>query len=408
LGDIGNINMDQIAKAISKNRSLTAENAHLFYDVQNTTLTLYDVTSSSFLYYIHRNATNEHDLFTDLTPPGLCTLASLNPNLTCLRLEKCGRMDSTVLDSWSRSLSSLTRLELVGPFLVRAPAWQSFFASHRSLTGFLITHSPRFDLDCMKALQKHCPRLTELRLREVEKLDDEFVDVMKGLTGLTYLDLGYSTTSLSEHALVDLMDAVGAGLTHLDLSGHSSLTDTFLVDGIKEHARALTELALSNVPLLTDEGVAEFFDAWAVKDEDGCLSSPSLTTLDLSRNTNLSSAALIAILSHSGKTLIHLNINGWKTTSEESLKTIASRAKELRWLDVGWCREMDNFVMKAIIDQCKRVKEVKVWGCNRLTEHCPRKVSFWSTVSLLALFVFIAHLQRNVNIYGVEAHTQMA
>jgi len=123
--------------------------------------------------------------------------------------------------------------DLVGPFLVRAPAWQSFFASHRSLTGFLITHSPRFDLDCMKALQKHCPRLTELRLREVEKLDDEFVDVMKGLTGLTYLDLGYSTTSLSEHALVDLWTAVGAGLTHLDLSGHSSLTDTFWWTGSK-------------------------------------------------------------------------------------------------------------------------------------------------------------------------------
>jgi hypothetical protein len=40
--------MDQIAKAISKNRSLTPENTHLFYDVQNTTLTLYDVTSKSF------------------------------------------------------------------------------------------------------------------------------------------------------------------------------------------------------------------------------------------------------------------------------------------------------------------------------------------------------------------------
>jgi hypothetical protein len=38
--------MDQIAKALSKNRSLTPENAHLFYDVQNTTLTLYDVTST--------------------------------------------------------------------------------------------------------------------------------------------------------------------------------------------------------------------------------------------------------------------------------------------------------------------------------------------------------------------------
>ena len=98
-------------------------------------------------------------------------------------------------------------------------------------------------------------------------------------------------------------------------------------------------------------------------------------TLDLSRNTTLSSSALVAILSHSGATLTHLNINGWKGSSEESLNRIAARAKELRWLDIGWCREMDNFVTKAIMEKCKKVIEVKVFGCNRLTEHCPKKVS---------------------------------
>jgi DNA repair protein RAD7 len=193
----------------------------------------------------------------------------------------------------------------------------------------------------MTALQKHCTGLTELRLREVEKLDDKFVDVIKEFTGLTYLDLGYPATSMSEDALVELMSAVGEGLTHLDLSGHTLLTDTFLIDGIKAHTLVLTELALSNVPLLTDEGVAEFFDTWATKDEDdSSLSNPPLTTLDLSRNANLSSSALIAILSHSGKTLTHLNINGWKTVSEESLNKIPTKAKELKWLDVGWCREV--------------------------------------------------------------------
>jgi hypothetical protein len=70
----------------------------------------------------------------------------------------------------------------------------------------------------MTALRKHCTGLTELRLREVEKLD-EFVDIMKKMTGLTYLHLGYPESSLSEEALVELMSGVGQGLTHLDLSG---------------------------------------------------------------------------------------------------------------------------------------------------------------------------------------------
>ena len=46
LGDIGGINLDEIAKALARNRSLTPQNAPLFYDIQNTRLTLYDATST--------------------------------------------------------------------------------------------------------------------------------------------------------------------------------------------------------------------------------------------------------------------------------------------------------------------------------------------------------------------------
>lgn len=228
----------------------------------------------------------------------------------------------------------------------------------------------------MQTLQRECQDLTELRLNQVGKLDDEFADVLTEMKGLTYLDLGHPTTSMSDKALVEVMRAIGEELTHLDLSGHTELTATFLMEGIKVHARALTELVMSNVPNLTDEDIAKFFNTWSIGDElDGTYAlNPPLTILDLSRNSTLSSDALAALLAHSGKTLAHLSINGWKTTSEESLSLIATKAKRLRWLDVGWCREMDDFIMKAIMEGCEGIKEVKVWGCNRLTENCPRKV----------------------------------
>src|SRR5258708_35016290 len=82
----------------------------LFYDTRNTSLTIYDGTK--------------------LEPPALTTLALLNPNLTSLRIDFCGYLDCAVLNSWSTSLPSLTRLELLGPFLIRVPAWISFFQSH--------------------------------------------------------------------------------------------------------------------------------------------------------------------------------------------------------------------------------------------------------------------------------------
>jgi DNA repair protein RAD7 len=319
-----------------------------------------------------------------LASDALCSLAHLNPNLTHLRLDFCGHMDDNVIKVWCTSLSSLKRLELFGPYLVRAPAWKSFFESHPQLEGFLITQSPRFDLECMESLASNCPHLKEIRLREVGKMEEGFLDHLKTLNGLSSLDLSEPGTSLSKEGLAELMMGLGRTLTTLDLSNHSSITDWFLEFGVKPHTRVLTSLSLRLVPHLTDEGVAKFFNTWASGDAGltGVVSNPPLISLDLSRNEALSSAALSALLSHSGSALQKLNINGWKSTSADALNEIAQCARDLHALDIGFCREVDDFVLKAVIDKCSKIKEIKCWGCNRVTERCPRKVR-WIIWSLL-------------------------
>jgi DNA repair protein RAD7 len=311
----------------------------------------------------------------DLKSPALCTLALLNPNLTSLRIDFCGCIDDTAITTWCTALPSLKRLELLGPFLIRVPAWISFFKSHPQLEGFLITQSPRFDVECAKALVANCKGLKEIRLEAIGKMDDGFVTSLKELKGhLSSLDLSYPGASLSEDALIGLMQVVGPTLTHLNLSGHDLITDAFLLEGIKPHTRTLKSLVLSDIPELTDEGVADFFSTWGeVAMSDNV--NPPLASLDISRNQQLSSEALTAVLAHSGSALHYLNINGWKSTSEDALNEIAKYAVSLRSLDAGWCREVNDFVVKELMAQCEFLKEVKVWGCNRLSDHCPRKVS---------------------------------
>lgn len=109
--------------------------------------------------------------------------------------------------------------------------------------------------------------------------------------------------------------------------------------------------------------------------------------------------SLEAILAHSGERLEVLNLNGWRELGEEVLTTMAVMAPRLRKVDVGWVREMTDFVVKAWVDGvpidmanrkpgedamdvdvvrtggCRMLEEVKVWGCNRITLNCPRKVS---------------------------------
>lgn len=317
-------------------------------------------------------------LFLGLTSPALCTLAMHNPNLSTLRLDFCGRMDNAVVLAWSTSLPHLMRIELLGPFLVRVEAWKTFFKSHPRLEGFLITQSPRFDLECVQALADNCTNLMELRLKEIGKMEDSFLEPLKKLGGkLTYLDLSYpgKPDALTENALIDLMSAVCGTLTHLNLTNNTRLTDGFLYQGLKPFARRLSCLLLANVPDLTDAGVAEFFNTWkTAATEIQQLPNPPLSHIDMSRGHELGSKALTALLKHSGESITELCINGWKTTSQEALKEIGSRCPNLRKLDVGWCREVDDWVVQEVMDKCEKIEEVKVWGCQRLTEACPRKV----------------------------------
>ncbi|EJD48337.1 RNI-like protein [Auricularia subglabra TFB-10046 SS5] len=356
-GDIGHINLDSIARVLAKNRSLTPENAPLFYDVQNTKLTFYDATN--------------------LEPPALCALASLNPNLQDLRLDMCGRINDTALQHWASHLSNLTRLELLGPFLVHSEVWVDFFKSKGAqLQYFLITQSPRFDLASVEALADHCANsLTELRLAEVGKMSDEFLPHIARCGKLVSVDLSYPEKSLSADAVTEFLAVLGPQLMRLCLSGNEELDDAVLSQAIQPHARQLRSLALATLPLLSDKGAADFFGAWE---------NPPLERLDMSRCHELSSAALEAVLKHSGSSLQQLNINSWKDTDTDVLGTIAQHTPKLQKINVGWCRGVDDFVVKSLLESCSQLQEIKVYGCNRLTENCPKT--------------------RTVNIYGVEAH----
>lgn len=300
----------------------------------------------------------------------MCALANLNPNLTTLRLDYCGRVNDAVISSWNTSLPRLTSIELLGPFLVRVPAWQSFFKAHPNLDAFRITQNPRFDVECLKELINNSPGLTDLRLREVGKMCDDFLEVLRcSDLVLTYLDLAYpgNPELVGEMAVVALVEKLGPNLKHLDLSGITSITDEFFIHWAKCCAPKLDSLAIADLEEITDVNVGQFFLEWR--------GNSRLTSVDLSRNHNLSSLALNGILQHSGPRLKSLNINGWKATSNESLNTIAEHCTSLIKIDVGWCREVDDFVLAKIQEECKDLKDLNCWGCNRVTHAARKRVS---------------------------------
>ena len=263
----------------------------------------------------------------------------------------------------------------------------------------------------MESLVKNCSDIMDLRLKEIGHMNDSFLNQIKLLKkGLRHLDLSDPTESCTESAMIALMRSIGKSLTYLNVSKHNLLGDQFLSKGLQPHAKALESLTLSHLPELTDEGVSKFFGAWK---------NPPLKSLDISRNEVLGSLSLESLVKHSKERLEELNINGWKDVGEPALQVIGRLAKQLKKLDVGWCRAVDDFLLKMWFEGelvqgerkggCGSLQEVKVWGCNKISHSCPRKVRVFFFFRWFVFFsddfaYFLCLLQKGAMVLGVESH----
>ena len=282
---------------------------------------------------------------------------------------------------FSKSLPHLTHLSLLGPFLVRAEAWIGFFRAKPELRSFCITQSPRFDAECVKSLAKNCTKLEELQLKEVGQLDDTFVEPLCALPPLKLLDLSNPGTGIAENGWLQILERHGPALESFNPSWHEGFTDLVLENGIRQYARVMSELRLEGLSSLSDAGVAHFFEHWnkpfTTLDSEDCESgmevddcatfipNPPLRTVSLARNCTLSDATFTAVLAHSASSLVSLNLNGLGPISSESLGQLKDLS-DVRWLDMSWCRDLDDFIMKEVASSAPKLAEVRVWGCNRV------------------------------------------
>ena len=174
-------------------------------------------------------------------------------------------------------------------------------------------------------------------------MSDEFLPHIANFKKLTHLDLSSPDKSLSTEAVVELLCAVGSRLTRLNLSQNPDLTDEIFSQALTTHARSLTTLIMNGMESLSDAGVASFFES---------TENPAILDISFRRNHCLSDLALAALLKHSGPLLERLDINQWKDVSNEVLLTIGTSAPQLQSIDLGFCRNVDDFVVKSILEGC--------------------------------------------------------
>ena len=246
----------------------------------------------------------------------------------------------------------------------------------------------------------HCTKLEALQLKEVGHLDDTFIEPLCALPPLKSLDLSNPGVGILEDGWLQILERHGSILESFDPSWHEGFTDLVLENGLRQHARTLSELRLEGLSGLSDAGVAYFFENWRMPlttsdsedtecemEVDCCdpfTPNPPLRIISLARNPALSSATFMALLAHSATSLISLNLNGLGPISSESLGRLKD-VVEVGWLDMSWCRELDDFIMHDVVSNLSKLTEVRVWGCNRL------RGTGWAAkvfISVLLLLVF--------------------
>lgn len=240
-----------------------------------------------------------------------------------------------------------------------------------------------FDNDCLDALVSHSPNLAHLQLAEIGRFTPASLEKLHSLKNLVSLDIARLGTpqgqTLQDDAVIALLANVGGNLERLVLEGNEKLTEKTLVEGIRLHCPVLRELSLSNLHQVETSGVEALFTPPSPDSDSSAATTPfsaaGLTLLNLHRVSSLSPTALELILTHSGRTLRHLNLHSCDDLTAEILTDkLATSCPDLEVVDLSFVRSVDNFVVKALLDGCPKLRVVFLHGNNRVTSDVPRKV----------------------------------
>ncbi|EGG02145.1 uncharacterized protein MELLADRAFT_78849 [Melampsora larici-populina 98AG31] len=385
LGHVSSVNMEKVCKIVCKHRELKPNNLPLFLDVSHTQLKLFDCIN------LHKDS--------------LITLPNFCPHLQHLTLNFCGHLDGEVLTTYARRFSKLRELDLFGPYLVRREAWLELFsiwsqptqrpalpdpATEESqaeldlalsprgpeITVFRLKQSPRFNLECVKALGDTCKNLTDLRLDDIGLFNDQCLKILSeanfpNLKQLSIANAGILNGAtggiLTDDGILQLLKSVGPNLEELDISQNKLLTDKILSDGLGTYCRKIRKLNLAELQQLTPKGVKELFDMWKK------VRASKLESLNLSRCIRIDNDALLSILNHTGSDLKYLDLNSVDELRAEALEVLPKKAPNLVELDFSFVRDVDDFLIKDCLDKMPNLKSLFVYGNNRVSDLCPSR-----------------------------------
>ncbi|KAK9480544.1 hypothetical protein V1514DRAFT_325695 [Lipomyces japonicus] len=344
LGDIGDLNMERIARILSRNRSLKDNTFKLFLGSTIKNLQFWDCSN--------------------LSADSLRMIAAYCPSLESLNLSMCGQLTDDVVDYYIEKLNNLHAVSFNGAFLITFNCWIKFFKRFgKQLTKFHIGNTFRFNHACLEALVEHAAdTLQDVSFNRVNSLKPEDVSLLVKLSHLESLQISYMKDTLqNDDDIIDILKRVGPQLVSLNLDDCGDLSDKVLVDGIRPYCSNLQNLSLALGDGFTSDGFQGLFTEWEI--------NHGLINVNFSRCSNVGDEGIQAFIQHSAKTIVILNLNSVYPLTSSTFQLLASSDCEfLSQLDVGFLKTIGDEEIEFLAERCKSLQLIEAYGDNRITE----------------------------------------
>ncbi|CAK7273049.1 UV-damaged DNA-binding protein rad7 [Sporothrix epigloea] len=357
LGDLPEDVVDRIGRLLAKRRLLNPKTVGLFLRPSAEMLCVYDCAT--------------------LWESDLLKMLQAMPRLKHLRLYNAIQFKDDVMDYMVQRDFRLESLCLYGANLISSEKWKSYLVERGAyLRSLQICDTDKHVTDEVVGYVKDCcPNLQRIKLRGNECLTAAGVEHLGHIPDLQHINLMIENTVHSD-VFVKMLQRIGARLVTLSLRGVTRLDNTVL-DALHQNARSLRKLRLTDTQACTDEGFARLFEGWL---------NPPLQEIDMEKsrfdeadlasmadNTDaigLCSKGFQALMLHSGTELRKLHLHACRHISRYAFEEIFAPGRQypaLRHIDVSFCGEVTDNIVRNIFQCCPSLIRLVTTGCMLVT-----------------------------------------
>ncbi|KJR80736.1 DNA repair protein RAD7 [Sporothrix schenckii 1099-18] len=357
LGDLPEDVIDRIARLLSKRRLLNPKTVDLFIRPTAEDICVYDCG--------------------DLVENDFLRMLQSMPHLKHLRLYNAIQFKDDVMNYLLQRDVQLETLCLYGANLISATKWKAYLVERGAhLRTLQICDTDKHVTDEVVGYIKDCaPELTRLKIRGNEQVGSVGVEHLGHLPHLEHINLMLDKPVHSD-VLVTLLRRIGAGLQTLSLRGAAKVDNTVL-DALHQHARKLRKLRVTETQGCTDEGFVRLFEGWAnlplaeADFEKNRFDEPDLAGIDDNADgVGLCSKGFQALMRHSGSELRKLHLHACRHIGRDAFEEVFAAGKtypELRHIDVSFCGEVTDSVVRSMFQCCPNLNKLVTSGCMLVT-----------------------------------------